>query len=121
MFGLFDVDAAGECNLLARITFCLYNDQRINCACWSRSAYSHAILVVPEAARSEWRVMANLLTNESRLSHLVVPRRKKELAEKGMKGFLDAICLVPASVLLAFQACQKPSLNQQCSFGRIGL
>jgi len=69
----------------------------------------HPMLVVPQVACCDWRVMADLFADESGLAHIIIPRSDEQLAQEGIEWLLHALGFGTTSILLSLQTRQKPS------------
>lgn len=78
------------------------------------------MLLVPQIASGNGRMMADLLANKSSLSHLIMPLRQEEFTQERIQRFLDSILFVSAGVLLSFESREEPSQHKQSSLFGVG-
>ena len=97
---LLDIDRARERDLLPR-----------------EALRAHAMLCIPQVARRDRRVVADLLAHQARLVALFANLADEDLAQEGVERFLDAVFGVAAGVLLAAKGSEEPFQYGEAALG----
>lgn len=69
---------------------------------------SDAVLLIPQIARRDWWMMADLLGDQFRLFALLARLTDEDLAQERIQRLLDTIRWIPASELLIFEGGEEP-------------